>query len=173
MGLDMYLNVGKGEHAFEIGYWRKANAIHKYFVDTLQDGDDDQRESPVDLKTFEDLFEKVSAIREEYIKINSDVDSLEKLTEEELEAYSAEELENSWNKNEDSWNSILPEYKEKFDELCEKTLPTTSGFFFGNTKYDIYYIYNIIYTYDLIKGILDDWETNLEEDNDYYYTCWW
>lgn len=173
MGLDMYLNVGKGENAFEIGYWRKANAIHKYFVDTLQDGDDDQRESPVDLETFEDLFEKVSAIREEYIKINSCVDSLEKLTEEELEAYSAEELENSWNRNEYSWNSILPEYKEKFVELCEKTLPTTSGFFFGNTKYDFYYIYYIIYTYDLIKGILDDWETNLEEDNDYYYTCWW
>jgi hypothetical protein len=173
MGLDMYLNVGKGEHSFEIGYWRKANAIHKYFVDTLQNGVDDQRESPVGLKTFEDLFEKVSAIREEYIKINSDVDNLDKLTEEELEAYSAEELENSWNKNEYSWNDILPEYKEKFDELCEKTLPTTSGFFFGNTKYDFYYIYNIIYTYDLIKGILDDWETNLEEDNDYYYTCWW
>ena len=25
----------------EIGYWRKANAIHKWFVDNIQDGNDD------------------------------------------------------------------------------------------------------------------------------------
>ena len=25
----------------EIGYWRKANAVHKWFVDNVQDGKDD------------------------------------------------------------------------------------------------------------------------------------
>ena len=25
----------------EVGYWRKANAIHKWFVDNVQDGNDD------------------------------------------------------------------------------------------------------------------------------------
>lgn len=29
------------EIIFEIGYWRKANAIHKWFVDNIQDGNDD------------------------------------------------------------------------------------------------------------------------------------
>jgi hypothetical protein len=173
MGLDMYLNVGKGDHAFEVGYWRKANAIHQYFVDTLQDGVDDQRESPVDLETFENLFKKVSVIREEFIKLDADIDSLDELNSEELEEYSSEELEYHLQSKGESWDSLLPEYKEKFAKLCENTLPTTSGFFFGSTSYDIYYIYNIIYTYELIKGILDDWETNLEEDNNYYYTCWW
>lgn len=173
MGLDMYLNVGKGENAFEFGYWRKANAIHKYFVDTLQDGVDDQRESPVGLETFKDLFEKVSVIREFYIKFNSNVDSLEELTEEELEEYSAEELESHWNRNEESWNYTLEVYKNQFAEFCKNILPTTSGCFFGNTEYNFSYIYNIIYTYELIKQILDEWESNLEEDNDYYYTAWW
>ena len=37
MGLDMML-VHDGN---EIGYWRKANAIHKWFVDNVQDGVDD------------------------------------------------------------------------------------------------------------------------------------
>lgn len=29
---------------FEVAYWRKANAIHKWFVDNVQDGEDDCRE---------------------------------------------------------------------------------------------------------------------------------
>ena len=37
MGLDMML-IHDGN---EIGYWRKANAIHKWFVDNVQDGVDD------------------------------------------------------------------------------------------------------------------------------------
>jgi hypothetical protein len=37
MGLDMML-IHDGN---EIGYWRKANAIHKWFVDNVQNGVDD------------------------------------------------------------------------------------------------------------------------------------
>jgi hypothetical protein len=173
MGLDMYLNVGKGDNAYEIGYWRKANAIHKFFVDKLQNGEDDQRESKIDKSTFEELFEKVSAIREEYIKLDADIDNLNELSSEELEEYSSEELECHLVRRSESWDYLLPKYKEKFDEFCKNILPTSSGCFFGSTSYDIYYIWNAIYTYELIKGILDDWESNDEEDNNYYYTCWW
>ena len=47
MGLDMFLermprNVKPSyEFSEEIGYWRKANQIHKWFVDKVQDGIDD------------------------------------------------------------------------------------------------------------------------------------
>ena len=37
MGLDMML-IHEGN---ELGYWRKANAIHKWFVDNVQGGVDD------------------------------------------------------------------------------------------------------------------------------------
>lgn len=52
MGLDMYLygikqefdkhdyNIGGYKESIEIGYWRKANAIHKWFVDNCQNGID-------------------------------------------------------------------------------------------------------------------------------------
>lgn len=40
----------------EIGYWRKANAIHNYFVRTCQDGIDDCRETQVDDETLTDLL---------------------------------------------------------------------------------------------------------------------
>ena len=51
MGLDMYLDkyvAGKAEDEDEsFGYWRKANQIHKWFVDNVQGGIDDCRPYPV------------------------------------------------------------------------------------------------------------------------------
>lgn len=43
MGLDMYLHrmTATRKQITEVGYWRKANAIHKWFVDNVQDGVDD------------------------------------------------------------------------------------------------------------------------------------
>lgn len=38
MGLDMYLNDSQGN---ELGYWRKANAIHGYIVQKFADGVDE------------------------------------------------------------------------------------------------------------------------------------
>lgn len=172
MGCDMYLNIGKGDNAYEIGYWRNANAIHKFFVDKLQNGEDDQRESEIDKSTFEELFEKVSAIREKYIKWDSGINNLNKLSSEKLEEYSSEELEDHLRSKGESLDDLLPQYKEKFDNFCKNILPTPSGCCFGSTSYDIYYIWNAIYTYELIKEILDGWE-NKKEDEIYYYTYWW
>lgn len=89
MGLDMYLTAKRGFYSnlyegdgalmeavraamgiegFEVGgveiragYWRKANAIHKWFVDNVQDGNDECQETPVsreDLRTLRDLCDK-------------------------------------------------------------------------------------------------------------------
>ncbi len=43
MGLDMYLfDKSKSDDQFEsIGYWRKANQIHNFFVENVQFGNDD------------------------------------------------------------------------------------------------------------------------------------
>ena len=38
-----------------VGYWRKANAIHQWFVDTCQDGNDDCREAYVSREQLEEL----------------------------------------------------------------------------------------------------------------------
>ena len=43
----------------EVAYWRKANAIHKYFVDNVQDGIDDCRyHNEVTKEILEDLLER-------------------------------------------------------------------------------------------------------------------
>ena len=83
MGLDMYLNarrfywssekpkfdeIPEGYHLrrieVEAAYWRKANAIHQWFVDTVQDGVDDCRSYHVtrdELKALVDICQRVIA----------------------------------------------------------------------------------------------------------------
>jgi hypothetical protein len=39
----------------QVGYWRKANAVHQWFVDNCQGGEDDCRESYVDRAQLEEL----------------------------------------------------------------------------------------------------------------------
>ena len=70
MGLDMYLygvkgnywlhdyNIGAVKTVIEVGYWRKANQIHQWFVDNVQEGVDNcatyyvSREQLEELKTI-------------------------------------------------------------------------------------------------------------------------
>ena len=86
MGLDMYLSGKKflwtGERQkvdvsklmplgfkhepkeirFEIMYWRKANAIHKWFVDNVQDGEDDCKTYPVSVEKLSGLRETIKEV---------------------------------------------------------------------------------------------------------------
>lgn len=47
--------------AMKVGYWRKANQIHKWFVDNVQDGVDNCATYPV---TYEQLQELLSLVNE-------------------------------------------------------------------------------------------------------------
>jgi hypothetical protein len=51
------------EISFGIGYWRKANAIHKWFVDNVQDGNDDCREYSVDKEQLQELLDICKAVK--------------------------------------------------------------------------------------------------------------
>lgn len=94
MGLDMYLTAKRylsqydeGEKAIadsigklDIGadgmrvkevsceamYWRKANAIHHWFVQNVQDGEDNCQESWVDRAQLEQLLEACSAVMDNH-----------------------------------------------------------------------------------------------------------
>jgi hypothetical protein len=69
-------------------YWRKANAIHGWFVDNVQDGDDDCKSYEVEreqLETLRDACSKILA-RHEAMKTMTD-DQLE-----EMEDYDEDEL---------------------------------------------------------------------------------
>ncbi|CAB5220595.1 hypothetical protein UFOVP247_11 [uncultured Caudovirales phage] len=60
MGLDMYLYSGDDQ----VGYWRKANAIHRWFVANVQDGKDDCGSYPVTREQIGNLLELVERVLE-------------------------------------------------------------------------------------------------------------
>jgi len=57
-------DYGAQEVTFRVAYWRKANAIHQWFVDNVQDGTDDCGEYHVgreQLKSLMELCEQIVA----------------------------------------------------------------------------------------------------------------
>lgn len=69
------------------------------------------------------------------------------------------------------------------EKLCESTLPTTSGFFFGDTSYGEWYVGDLEYTSKLLHSMfeclekVDDYRYVHPSDKDWnikiYYGCWW
>ncbi|HUS49320.1 MAG TPA: hypothetical protein VMZ91_04100, partial [Candidatus Paceibacterota bacterium] len=113
MGLDMALNV----NGVELIDWRKSNMIHKWFVDNVQNGNDDCNDYPV---TIDNLKELISVI-----------DEILGITIKE---------------------KIVHSLKDGFDkEKAEELLPTQSGFFFGSTDYDEYYLEDLKRTQKVLK----------------------
>ena len=55
--LGLPVGIRTNEIAAEVGYWRKANHIHKWFVDNVQDGQDECQEHYVDNDNLKDLLE--------------------------------------------------------------------------------------------------------------------
>lgn len=71
MGLDMYLYGAKiisdnEDHKIEeVMYWRKANQIHKWFVDNVQDGYDDCEEYKLSKIKLKQLIKDCKTVLED------------------------------------------------------------------------------------------------------------
>ena len=50
------------ETRYQVGYWRKANAIHKWFIDHCAKGEDDCRSMWVSVKKLEELLDIIKDI---------------------------------------------------------------------------------------------------------------
>ena len=58
----------------------------------------------------------------------------------------------------------------KDSSIAEKLLPSCSGFFFGGTEYDEYYVSEIKETIDIITKALET--TDFEKEMIYYVSSW-
>lgn len=107
----------------QVGYWRKANHIHAWFVKNVQNGEDDCGSYDVSEEQLLQLLADCKRVKE--------------------------------NAN------VAPEL-----------LPTQSGFFFGGTDYDEYYMQEIDDTIEII-----DWLVTQRESENYlgdiqYHSSW-
>lgn len=110
--------------SFEAGYWRKANQIHKWFVDNVQDGVDECKEHEVSREQMEQLLSVCKRVIAD-------------------------------------------------PKLGEELLPAASGFFFGPTEYDEFYLGNIEDTISILEEILSPENEEKYRFVDFYYQSSW
>lgn len=126
----------------EVGYWRKANHIHKWFVDHVQNGEDDC-----------DIHEEVT--KELLLNLLSTCQKVLKGSYDEHIVGDTQFCE-----------------IKKVRTMNEETelLPRTSGFFFGGTAYDEDYYLGIKDTIEIIISIFEN--TDFEKEAIYYQSSW-
>ena len=136
----------------EVMYWRKANAIHKWFVDNCQKGEDNCQPHLVRKNKMKELYEVCKAITEHAELIHDKVQNGTKLKDGE-------------------WQPIMEDgFRIKDTSLAETLLPTTSGFFFGSTNYDQWYYEDVKQTYEKLGEIIEADE--FDKYNFYYESSW-
>lgn len=137
----------------EVGYWRKFNALHGWFVNECGDGEDNCQEIYVGVDKMEELLgrlKKVQTILNEsgmVTKVNRD-----------------------WN-GKDYEVTIF----DKTDEIEEIFAPT-EGFFFGSNEIDEYFKNDVDRTIELIEELLKENEESKQYglySGDFYYQASW
>lgn len=162
MGLDMYLCrketadvdvaklrlVRKGkasafvldkpaEQKEEIGYWRKANQIHQWFVTNVQRGLDDCEEYVVETHQLVRLLQTVNEV----------IAACKLVPGKVVASYTfggdGQRVENLQD------GKVI-----KDSSVAERLLPTHEGFFFGPTDYDEWYLENLVSTKKILTAAL-------------------
>lgn len=134
----------------EAMYWRKANAIHKWFVDNVQEGNDDCGRYYVDKEKLKELLSICTKV----------LDSTKLVPGAVINGYHID-------KNGQTPNIEMGKTMEKIS-VAEELLPTASGFFFGGTDYNEWYFDDIKRTKETLDKLL-----NNDDGGDYYYHSSW
>ena len=130
---------------FQIGYWRKQNAIHQWFVDNVQNGEDNCAKYDVGIEQLKELR---GTCEDVLINCGSKWHRVKASITDYMKSYDE-----------------LPDKAKKLyaeiTEWCDEHLPTQSGFFFGGTEYDEWYFQGLKDTITIIERC-----EKLVEEND-------
>lgn len=144
---------GYGRIIEQVGYWRKANQIHNWFVEHVQDGEDDcAYHHECTREVLEELLDTCKTV----------LDSC---------AMTYGKVNNGYRGTPNGWEPIYEDGKIIIDSsVAEELLPSCSGFFFGGTEYDEYYVNDIVETIKILEEVLAT--TDFETQAIYYVSSW-
>ncbi len=134
----------------ETGYWRKANAIHNWFVKNVQKGEDDCKRYEVDYDQMKQLLELCNKVIKASKLIKGKICS----------SY-------SFDKDGKKIPTMIDGKNIEDHSVAEKLLPTQSGFFFGCTDYDECYLGDIKNTKKILTEALKS------KSGEFYYQSSW
>lgn len=156
MGLDMYLyrmprykNTTAKE---EVGYWRKADQIHNWFVENVQNGADD-------CDFYECTEEDLGKLLEICMTVKNGITMVPGKIHVGTTYFKGTVTENY----EDGM--VIED-----TSIAEELLPTCAGFFFGSTDYDESYLEDIDHTIDVLQNVLAT--TDFEKEMICYHSNW-
>ena len=139
----------------KIGYWRKANHIHAWFVNKVQGGTDDCSYYFVTKDHFLELKEAC----EKVVALNP-YPTIEE--EDDLFYTTASTLIES--------GVISKEDYEELEAKLEKIMPTQSGFFFGGTDYCPCYFDDVKETLEIANKVLETGD--FDKEVYLYHSSW-
>lgn len=136
-----------------VGCWRKANAIHRWFVENVQDGVDECQNSYVER-------EQLAELRDACRKVLDSIETVPGKVGEGRTYYSDGRVEHHTRDGE-----VVAQVG-----IAAAVLPTTAGFFFGKTDYDEDYLSDLRDTVKIIDDALNN--PALADCTFYYHASW-
>ncbi len=136
----------------DVATWRKANCIHLWFVQNVQDGYDDCDDYEVTKEDLSDLLDLCKRVK----------GSSKMVPGKLIDYYFFKD------------GKRIPHYVDGLvledDNIAKELLPTCEGFYFGGTDYDQYYMENIDYTIKVLEKVLK--ETDFSKEIICYSSSW-
>lgn len=143
---------GRDEIIEQVGYWRKANQIHNWFIENVQGGEDDCDYYDVSREDLKELLDTCNVVLASCKLVEGKVSVGEKYID----------------------GKFVTMYEDgkiiENPNIAQESLPTQGGFFFGGTEYDEWYLESIKDTIEIITKVLD--ETDFDKEAIYYTSSW-
>lgn len=137
----------------EVGYWRKANQIHNWFVTNVQDREDDCGSYEVTEEQLTELLDICKEVLEGSVMMQARVKNSYTFNTKGERVYGYEPGKVIIN-----------------PELARSLLPTQNGFFFGGTDYDEYYLEDIANSVVILSKVIE--ETDFSSHAIFYSSSW-
>jgi hypothetical protein len=141
--------------SYEVGYWRKANQIHHWFVENVQDGVDECQKSYVSRENLKQLYDTCKEVLE--VAQVDDTGEIEYM----------DNVDGKWVDVTEPARNIVN------TSTVHAVMPTSSGFFFGGTDYDEWYLRDIENTIEILEKLRNEDGTFGRKGYDYYYRSSW
>lgn len=137
----------------QVGYWRKANQIHLWFINHVQDGEDDcNYHNECTKEILEELLDTCHKVLESCVMIYGKVKNGDRF------------VNGKWEPIYENGMTVIN------SSVAEELLPSCDGFFFGGTNYDQWYVDDITNTIEILEKVLAT--TDFETQAIYYVSSW-